>query len=162
MICLYLSSLISYRKLQMELWILLFKWIMFQLSIMFVVGEIKQKLLCKFGKVFFDSPFRLCRIVNSLQTFRPNWTSVGQSWIWLYFHLSQKGKWRKKEGRNNPLLALTRRNGPSCLKFDGCVCLDDFFMVSLGCLRGIWRVFFGCLNGGLGSLDGAWGASQDL
>ena len=77
---------------------------------------------------------------------------VGFDFIFTCHKKEDEG--RRKEGMTPPL-ALTRRNGPSCLKFDGCVCLDDFFMVSLGCLRGIWRVFFGCLNGGLGSLDGA-------
>ena len=45
--CLYLSSLISYRKvfvLQTELWIPPFKWIMSQPSRVFMTREIKQKL----------------------------------------------------------------------------------------------------------------------
>ena len=47
LICLYLGSRISYRKvfvLQTKLWIPPFQWIMSQLSSMFVAREIKQKL----------------------------------------------------------------------------------------------------------------------
>ena len=69
LICLYLSSLISYRKvfvLQTELLILLFKWIMSQSSIMFVAGEIKQKQLHKFNEVFFTHPLKNPSTVISL------------------------------------------------------------------------------------------------
>ena len=60
--CLYLSSLILYRKvfvLQTELWISPFKWVMSQTSSMFVAREIKRKLKRKFSEVFFGTPFTI-------------------------------------------------------------------------------------------------------
>ena len=42
-----------------------------------------------------------------------------------------------KEGRrNNPHLAPSRRNGPKCLNF--CGCLEDVLKLSRGCLAGVW------------------------
>ena len=62
LICLYLGSQISYRKvfvLQTKLWIPPFQWIMSQPSRMFLVREIKQNLCCEFSEVFFAPPFNL-------------------------------------------------------------------------------------------------------
>ena len=59
LMCLYLISLISYRKvfvLQTVLWILPFKWIMFQPSGMFLAIKITQKVRCLFVSFFFGHP----------------------------------------------------------------------------------------------------------
>ena len=75
LICLYLGSQISYRKvfvLQTKLWISPFQWIMSQPSIMFLVREIEQNLWCEFSEVFFVPPFNICmEIVH--QMFWPNY-----------------------------------------------------------------------------------------
>ena len=60
LICLYVGSRISYRKvfvLQTKLCIPPFQWIMSNPSSMFVAREIKQKLPRKFNERFFASPF---------------------------------------------------------------------------------------------------------
>ena len=66
---------------------------------------------------------------------------------------------RKKEeekGRNNPHLAFSRRNDPTCLNFGDCLvgvwkvfgnCLEGVWRVSGGCLEGVWKVPGGCLEG---------------
>ena len=71
--------------------------------------------------------------------------------------------WKKKEeGRNNPRLAFSRRNDPTCLIFSDCLvgvlrvsfgCLEGVLRVSGRGLEGVWRVYMGCLNGNLVSQD---------
>ena len=54
----------------------------------------------------------------------------------------------RKEGRRrrrNPHLASTERNGPTDLKFGGC--LEGVLSVSGGCLEDVWMVSGGCLDG---------------
>ena len=45
-----------------------------------------------------------------------------------------EGRKKKKEGRNNPHLAFSRRIDPTCLIF-------------VDCLVGVWRVYGNCLEG---------------
>ena len=62
----------------------------------------------------------------------------------------------------NPHLASTRGNGPTRLKFGGCLvvflqvsvvcqevsggCLDSVWEVLKGCLEGVWGLFEECIN----------------
>ena len=59
----------------------------------------------------------------------------------------------KKEGRNNPHLASSRRNDPTCLNFSDSLVgvlrgfvnyLEGVWRVSVGCLNGVWNLFQGC------------------
>ena len=52
---------------------------------------------------------------NSTPTCKPNSTSVGLSRSWLCFPTEEE---EQEEGRNNPHLASSRRNAPTC----GCGC----------------------------------------
>ena len=45
----------------------------------------------------------------------------------------RRSRRKKEEGRNNPHLALSRRNDPTCLIFSDC-------------LLGVWRVYGNCLE----------------
>ena len=77
------------------------------------------------------------------------------------------GRRRKKEGRNNPHLAFSRRNDPTGQIFGDCLvgvwrvygnclkgvwwasggCLAGVLWLSGGCLKGVWKVSYGCLAG---------------
>ena len=81
--------------------------------------------------------------------------------------------WKEEEGRNNPHLAFSRMNDPTCLILSDCLvgvwklsgeCLTGVWQVSFGCLKGVlllsgrclkgvWRKSMGCLNGILVSQD---------
>ena len=58
--------------------------------------------------------------------------------------------------KKNPHLASSRRNDPTCLKFDDCLvgvwkvfgnCLEGVWHVSGCCLEGVLKVSGGCLYG---------------
>ena len=79
----------------------------------------------------------------------------------------EEGRRRKKRKKNNPHLAFSRRNDPTCLIFSDCLvgvwraygnylesvwqvsfgCLEGVLRVSERCLKGVWRESMGCLNG---------------
>ena len=80
-----------------------------------------------------------------LQLENPNSTSVGWSRSWLCFPTGRKEEGRKegrKEGRNNPHLAFSRRNDPTCLIFSDC--LVGVWRVHVNCLESVWRVSGRC------------------
>ena len=79
-----------------------------------------------------------------LQFEYPYSTSVGWSRSWLCFPTGRR-KEGKKNNNNNPHLASSRRNDPTCLKFDNC--LVGVWNVFGNCLEGVWRVSGGCLVG---------------
>ena len=57
--------------------------------------------------------------------------------------------WKKKEGRNNPHLASSRRNAPTRLNFGDLSCghLEGVWKLSGGCLAGVCWLSEGCLKG---------------
>ena len=72
------------------------------------------------------------------------------------FVFPRKEEGRRKEGRNNPHLAFSRRKDPTCLNFADCLvgvwrlsgrCLTGVRQVSGGCLKGVWKVPYVCLKG---------------
>ena len=64
---------------------------------------------------------------------------------WLEKELTLFSHRRREEGRNNPHLAFSRRNDPTCLNFADClVCV---WRVLGNCLEGVWQVSGGCLEG---------------
>ena len=73
------------------------------------------------------------------------------------------GRKKKEVGRkNNPHLAFSRRNDPTCLIFSDC--LVGVWRVYGNCLEGVWQVSFGCLEGFLRvsgrCLKGVWSESM--
>ena len=49
---------------------------------------------------------------------------------------------QEEEGRNNPHLASSRKNDPTCLNFGDC--LVDVYLVSGGYLEIVWRMSGRC------------------
>ena len=86
---LYLSSLISYRKLfilQTELWISSFKWIMSQPSNL-VAREIKQKLKRKFSEFFWPTLYNSFQFSIHISI---SWKSNLTNWPTDYLTVFQK------------------------------------------------------------------------
>ena len=87
-----------------------------------------------------------------------NPTQLQLVWVGVDFVFPRKNNKNKK---NNPHLASTTRNDPTCLKFGGCLkcvwillevsfegvgrlsgwCTEGVCMIARGCLDGIWRVY---------------------
>ena len=75
--------------------------------------------------------------------------------VGVEFPTGRRKEGRKEEG-NNPHLAFSRRNDPTCLIFADCIvgvwrvlgnCLEGVWKVSDRCLTCVWRVSGGCLEG---------------
>ena len=100
-----------------------------------------------------------------------NPTQLQLVWVGVDFVFPRKNN--KKNKKNNPHLAFSRGNDPTCLIFSDCLvcvwrvygnclesvwqvffcCLEGVLRVSGRCLKGVWRESMGCLNGILVSQD---------
>ena len=84
----------------------------------------------------FSAIWNVVKLHSNLQT------QLNFSWFESELTLFSHGRRWRKEGRNNPHLAFSRRNDPTCLIFGDC--LLGVWRVYGNCLKGVWRVSGRC------------------